>query len=416
MLPIRNAHPVLRGGIMSIDSTNLSTVLYQLAERPALQPAASSDRPQQDSADSELPSLNKQSAVGSGLRLSLSLSSGQEIDLEVRINQAGGLSDMSLITDSPLSEADEDKLQQFLSELGKSVDQLFRSDEKIAGQSGLFDFSNLDGVGDIDLDLYQDDGRQKQILEFDKIGDDADKRIEAELYRYDRNKGTEDQHNFKLSKQARDDVRSYGSLSYGWLFDQVDQALSVIADQREQKLAGSFFKSGLRALFETANQGHQLLQDLGASARDSRDFLGKAIRANVSEKAINGLPDFNGEFSSQRHIRGQASSDENYELAMQIRQISHSAYDEESESNLSSQNRSLKMQYESAQRQAVYNYLWTRDESVREVHQKGQLQSSHYRLDEVISAQLTPTVANGTAQSTEQSEHNQLRQDQNFKP
>lgn len=405
---------------MSIESTNLSTVLYQLAERRVLQPAALSDRVQQDNADAELPSQNKQSAVGSGLRLKLSLSSGQDIDLQVRINQAGGLSDMSLVTDSPLSEADEDTLQQFLSELGQSVDLLFRSEDKVAGQNDLLDFSNLDGIGEIDLDLYQDDGRQKKILAFDKIGDDANKRIEAELYRYDRNTGHENQHNVTLSKQARDGSASYGagygSLSYGWLFEQLDQALSVIADQREQQLVGSFFKSGLRALFETASQGHQLLQDLGASARDSRNFLGKAIRANVSEKAMNGLPDFNGEFSSQRHIRGQASSDENYELAMQIRQVSHSAYDDESESHLSSQNRSLKMQYESARRQAVFNYLWVRNESIRDVHQKGQLQSSHYRLDEVIRAQLTQTVVDGTAPGVEQSKHNQLHQDQNFKP
>lgn len=290
----------------------------------------------------------------------------------------------------------------------------------------MFDFANMEGINDIDLDLYQDDGHKKQILEFDKEGSGSDKKIEAELYRYNRSTGVEDQHNLKLSKQNRDDKNGYGGLNYQWLFQQVDQALIVLGDkeggdQNSQSVA-SFFKSGIRALFETASSGHELLQQLGASAQQSKQFIGRSISVLAAENQSNSLPDFKADFSSQRHIKGQGEANGNYELALQISQLTHSNYDQGSDSTLSSQNRRLRLEYESAERQAVVEYTWVRDESLREVSRQGQLQSSHYRLEELIQAQAraADNTAAGLAESPpggEQTVENSVREDRyNHKP
>jgi hypothetical protein len=46
------------------------------------------------------------------------------------------------------------------------------------------------------------------------------------------------------------------------------------------------------------------------------------------------------------------------------------------------------MDYQSARQQAVYEYTWTRDESLRNVFEEGSLTSSHYRIEERIQSQL----------------------------
>lgn len=409
---------------MAIPSTDLSAALSQLARRPSLtlpgtagaptasQPVSSSDAGQ-NTPEQALPA-HQQSNIGSGLKLSLTLHSGQDIDLSIRLNQTGGISQLQLNSDTPLSDDDQQKLQDFLAQLSDAVGQLFQTDQ--SSSNGLFDFANMDGIEDIDLDLYQDNGYKKQILEFDKEGSGSDKKVEAELYRYNRSTGAEDQHNLKLSKQSRNDNNAYGGMNYQWLFQQVDQALNVLGDsaggEQNRQSVAAFFKSGIRALFETANSGHELLQQLGASAEQSRQFIGRSINVLANEHKASNLADFKADFSSQRHIRGQGEANGNYELALQISQLSHSSYDQGSDSTLTSQNRRLRLEYESAERQAIFEYTWVRDESLREVKQQGQLQSSHYRLDELIQARTLDGSKNtGLHSSTEHAGENTLRQD-----
>lgn len=157
---------------------NISSLLGQLAKQthantvrqPALSPASS---PQESDADSARAKVSQKSFSGSELNLKLDLASGQEIELNIRINQAGGLSELALETRSQLSLGDEEKLNSFLQQLSQSVDALFNGR---AEGSNVFEFANLSGVEDIDLDIYQDNGNEKQILDFEnKVVEVAEK-------------------------------------------------------------------------------------------------------------------------------------------------------------------------------------------------------------------------------------------------
>jgi len=349
--------------------------------------------------------VSQNSFSGSGLNLELTLASGQEIELDIRINQAGGLSQLELVSDTELSIEDQDKLSSFLKQLSGAVSDLFKG----KGGADTFNFANQNGIEDIELNVYQDDGNNKQTLNFDKEGRGSGRKVEASWREYDRAKGIEEYHDFSLTKQAKRDDQTaiYGATSYQWLLDQVDTAMSSLDDKSQGKVLANFFNSGIRALFSTVSSGNALLQNLGASGRQAKEFIGRSIQVLASDhsinnqaqksnqqKQMNALPDFNMTFSSERQTSNTANND--YQLNMSISQNSDQAIGEDDKS-YQSQNRRLRMDYQSARQQAVYEYTWTRDESLRNVFEKGGLASTHYRIEERIQSQLLGDSSSGEA-------------------
>ncbi len=398
--------------------SRVSSLLTKLAQQPMTDTVRQPSLVPDGSDESVRAPVSQKSFSGSGLSLALSLASGQEVELNIRINQAGGLSQLELESDSELSSGDQEKLSEFLKQLSSAVADLFNG--KASG-SDSFKFANLKAIEDIELDVYQDDGNKKQILSFDKEGRGSGRKIEAQWTEYDRANGVEENHDFTLTKQAKRDDQTaiYGQMNYQWLLDQVDTAMSVMDDKQQGKELAGFFKSGIQALFSTASSGSQLLQELGASAQQAKEVIGRSIQVLASEhkqnqspginqqKQMNGLPDFNMSFSSQRQTQGSNSNE--YQLGMTISQNSDQAKNEETNESYQTQNRRLKMDYQSARQQAIYEYTWTRDESIRNVFENGSLAASHYRIEERIESQLL-----GDPDSTKQLEYKD-RDDQYFK-
>lgn len=381
---------------MELRPTAIAQALDQLASRqggPLAERAPANPVPAKTDENTERPALRRSSFSGSGLDLELTLKSGQRINLDIRVNQTGGLSELSLSSGSELTDADEARLQNFLSELSHSVNQLFRGD---ASGADVFDFSNQAGISDIEFHLFQDDGNKKQILQFDKDGSGLNKKIDAQLYVYDRIADIEDEHSMVLSSEQNDEHRFPGALNYQWLSDQIRQATSVVEDKETGNLMAGFFQSGLRALFETSHAGSALLQELGATASEARRVIASGIKTLVAENTgnpdaagneqqLNGLPGFSAKFSSQRVGKGEEGS--HFQFNMTLSQSNFAALDAGSETFQEVQNRRLRAEYESARKHAVMEYLWVRDESVRTVFKDNALSSTHYRISE--SHQLT---------------------------
>ena len=376
---------------------NVTSLLSQLAKQPMTDTARQPSLSQVSDDESVRSTVSQKSFSGSGLDLELTLASGQEIKLSIRINQAGGLSQLELASDSELSIADQEKLSEFLKQLSSSVADLFKGK---SNGSDTFKFANLKGIEDIELNVYQDNGNEKQSLAFDKEGRGSGRKIEALWTEYDRANGVEENHDFSLTKQAKRDDQTaiYGQMNYQWLLDQVDSAMGVMDDKQQGKQLAEFFKSGIQALFSTANSGSQLLQQLGASAQQAKDVIGRSIQVLASEhkqnqsaginqqKQMNGLPDFNMSFSSQRKTQGSSLNE--YQLGMTISQNSDQGKNDQTDESYQTQNRRLRMDYQSARQQAIYEYTWTRDESIRNVFENGSLASSHYKIEERIQSQL----------------------------
>ena len=376
---------------------NVTSLLSQLATQPMTDTARQPSLSQASDDEPVRASVSQKSFSGSGLDLELTLASGQEIELSIRINQAGGLSQLELASDSELSIADQEKLSEFLKQLSSSVADLFKGK---SNGSDTFKFANLKGIEDIELNVYQDNGNEKQSLAFDKEGRGSGRKIEALWTEYDRANGVEETHDFSLTKQAKRDDQTaiYGQMNYQWLLDQVDSAMGVMDDKQQGKELAGFFKSGIQALFSTASSGSQLLQQLGASAQQAKDVIGRSIQVLASEhkqnqsaeinqqKQMNALPDFNMSFSSQRKTQGSSLNE--YQLGMTISQNSDQAKNDQTDESYQTQNRRLRMDYQSARQQAIYEYTWTRDESIRNVFESGSLASSHYKIEERIQSQL----------------------------
>lgn len=384
---------------------NVTSLLSKLAQQPMTETAR---RPSLSQASDDEPvrsGISQKSFSGSGLDLEITLASGQEIELSIRINQAGGLSKLELESDSELSIADQEKLSEFLKQLSSSVADLFKGH---SNGSNTFKFANLKGVEDIELNVYQDDGNEKQSLIFDKEGRGSGRKIEALWTEYDRTNNIEERHDFTLTKQAKRDDQTaiYGQMNYQWLLDQVDSAMAVIDDKPQGKELAGFFKSGIQALFSTASSGSRLLQELGASAQQVKDVIGRSIQVLASDykqgqspershqKQMNALPDFNMNFSSQRQTQG--SSINEYKLGMTISQNSDQAKNEQTDESYQTQNRCLQVDYQSARQHAIYEYTWTRDESIRNVFEGGNLAATHYRIEEKIHSQLLGDDDSGT--------------------
>lgn len=337
---------------------------------------------------------SRNSFSGSGLSLDLALSSGKEIDLEIRVNQAGGISQLELSSNDELSTSEQEKLRNFLVELSESVDSLFSGKST---NNNLFAFANKSGISDLEFNAYQDDGTRKKSLEFEKEGHGNQRKIEAQWFEYDRSQGIEEKHNLSVKKQVKREDQSsiYGQMNYQWLLDQVDTAMSVMDDKTQGRKVSAFFNSGIKALFSTAQAGSSLLQDLGASAQQAKDVIGRSIRVLASEfeshnssaslnsqEKMNGLPDFTMAFSSQR--KSVASIGSAYQLNMNVSQISHQLSSPERDESYQTQNRRLKMDYQTLNQKAIYEYTWMRDESLRNIFDGGKLSSSHYRIDEKV--------------------------------
>lgn len=372
----------------------VSSLLSQLAKQPMTDTARKPIIAPIKSDEPVRAAVSQNSFSGSGLNLELSLSSGQEVELNIRINQAGGLSQLELVSDTELSITDQNKLSKFLKQLSSSVTDLFNG----KGGADTFSFANQNGIEDIELNVYQDNGNEKQTLSFDKEGRGSGRKVEASWREYDRANGVEEHHDFSLTKQAKRDDQTaiYGATSYQWLLDQVDTAMSALDDKSQGEVLANFFNSGIRALFSTVNSGSALLQELGASGQQAKEFIGRSIQVLASDhlakkttseqKQMNALPDFNMSFSSQRQTLGSTQNE--YQLDMSISQNSDQALSEDKDKSYQSQNRRLRMDYQSARQQAVYEYTWTRDESLRNVFEKGGLASTHYRIEERIQSQL----------------------------
>jgi len=372
----------------------VSSLLSQLAKQPMTDTARKPIIAPINSDEPVRAAVSQNSFSGSGLNLELSLSSGQEVELSIQINQAGGLSQLELVSDSELSITDQKKLSEFLKQLSSAVTDLFKGE----GGADTFSFANQNGIEDIELNVYQDNGNEKQTLTFDKEGRGSGRKVEASWREYDRANGVEEHHDFSLTKQAKRDDQTaiYGATSYQWLLDQVDTAMSALDDKSQGEVLTNFFNSGIRALFSTVNSGSTLLQELGASGQQAKEFIGRSIQVLASEhlakkttneqKQMNALPDFNMSFSSQRQTLGSTQNE--YQLDMSISQNSDQALSEDKDKSYQSQNRRLRMDYQSARQQAVYEYTWTRDESLRNVFEKGGLASTHYRIEERIQSQL----------------------------
>lgn len=372
-------------------SHNVSSLLGQLAQQPLSNTyhnnkALPSASPQTDEELARRASISQKSFSGSGLSFELSLASGKDVEVDIRINQAGGISQLELTSNAELNFDEQKKLQNFLTQLSESVDALFRGE---ASGHDVFQFANEQGVGDLELEVYQDDGDNKQGLLFEKEGRGSGRKIEAQWYEYDRINDVEENHDLSLRKQEKRDDQTaiYGQMNYQWLFDQINTATSVMDDKTQGKKLAAFFNSGIQALFSNANSGNLLLQELGASAQQAKDVIGRSIKVLASEqRQMNGLPDFTMNFSSQRTALG--TSDSEYQLDMDISQVSDQASSADKSETYQTQNRHLMMNYQSARQKAVYEYTWTRDESLRNVFEGGNLASSHYRVEEQVQAKI----------------------------
>lgn len=392
---------------------NIASLLGRLAQQPMTDTAKKPSLPALNSEGSNRLPVGKNSFSGSGLSLELSLSSGQEVEVSIRINQAGGLSELSLVSDSKLTVLEQEKLASFLEQLSYSVADLFKGE----GGSDSFSFANQKGIEDIELNAYQDNSSEKQTLFFDKEGRGSGRKIEAAWSEYDRANGIEENHDFTLTKQAKkgDQSAVYGSVNFQWLLDQVDSAMSGIDDKHQAKKLANFFNSGIRALFSNASSGSALLQQLGASSEEAKTFIGRSIKVLASDyvgqsaggnitgsqatnqqRQMNGLPDFNMLFSSERKVLGVGEA---YQFDMKISQNTDQAISHEDDKSYQTQNRRLQMGYQSARQQAIYEYTWTRDESLRNVFESGSLAATHYRLNERIQSREFGDV--GSAKATE---------------
>jgi|GEM_PF-2297792 len=365
--------------------------------------------------------------VGSGLNLKLELSSGQSIELDIQQTLGGGIRnvDLNVKGDGELSQGDQEKLKQFLNKLGDAVDGLFSGNG--AGQ-GIFDFANMSGIKDVELSVQQDVGNTKQRLEFEKSNNALGrKEVEAEWSRYDHATGMKEQHNLALSKQAREVSSAYGQMDYQWVVDQVIAGMGILGNAHTgessiQSRVTDFFVSSVQALFQETQKGHDVLQGLGASAQDSKQFIGRTINALASQSAashqdknadpnnmpgkavetgtqageanagqgsVNALPDFTAHFASKREGSGNAHASGSYNLSMEVSQQTHSMHGLTKDDSTQAQFRRLLLEYESQGNKQQYEYNWKHDEAVVDRYKNGSLEHGYFKVSDLQQGILT---------------------------
>lgn len=427
---------------MITGSTSLSALIRQVAAslramQEAVVPAQSFSNSHYSAVSSASP-LSQQSGfagvqrkveddgyVGSGLQLSLTLSSGRDIDLSIEKGVTGQVKHIQLDTGGELSSDDEAKLKTFLMSLSDSIDAIFSG----SANSNLFDFTNQSGISDVEIHAQQDQGNQKQKLSFESsVNRYGRKDVSGEWLKYDRLTGENEQHHFALSKQPRDVMMSYGQMDYQWVVDQVAAGMGILGnaytgDQSLQSNVTDVFVSAVHALFNETKRGHALLQSLGASAHDAKAFLGRTIRAfsndNSKENAIaaqninrnkaanmNGLADFKADFSSKREGTFGVNNSGDYNLAMSVSQISHGVPGQSEDDASQIQTRRLILDFESQGRKHSFDYQWRHDEMLIHNYNQGQLEKTYFKL---MDAKLS-TLTQGNQQRQESHEYMQRQE------
>lgn len=389
-------------------STNLSSLLRQAIKDP--------DAHQPKPFSAEGPELRSQSGfagvrrevdddrfTGSGLNLKLELSSGQSIRLDIQKSISGRVKHIELSTQGELSKDDQQRLEQFVKKLSSSMDDLFSGNNQ---SKGLFDFAKVSGVKDIDLTIQQDNGTNKQRLEFEKQAQaNGRNELDAQWVRQNKTTGEKEHHSLALSHQARDLIGFYGQIDPGWIMQQVEAGMGILGNDHtgdnplKQSVTG-FFVSGVQALFNQANDGYQMLQDLGANARDAKNFIGKSIQAITpsnekpvdgslgseldKNQAMNGMPDLQAHFASERE-GGHGGS---YKLTMELSQMSHFSADINEDIQSQDQIRRLLLNYESETDKKQYEYQWRRDEQYRQGSNPESGTTSYYKLTDEYQSVL----------------------------
>jgi len=422
---------------MQLPNNSLSGLLAQVAKNPnqAIK-SASTSAPALDESNplylfSGFAGVRKQVAddnyVGSGLNLKLELSSGQSIELDIQNTLGGGIRnvDLNIKGDGELSQQDQDKLKQFLGKLGDAVDKLFSGN---GAGDGIFDFANMSGIKDVELTVQQDKGNTKQRLEFEKSNNPLGrKEVEAQWSRYDHLTGMQEQHNFALSKQAREVSSAYGQMDYQWVIDQVTAGMAILGNGHTgesaiQSRVTDFFASSVQALFQETQKAHDLLQGLGASAQNSKQFIGQTINALASQSSsnlhdssaaqnsmpgkavesgtqassqltekgnVNALPDFKADFASKREAGGNARAGGSYNLAMEISQQTHDIQGATEGDTNQAQFRRLLLEYESQGNKQKYEYNWMHDEAVIDRYKNGALENGYSKVSDYQQGILT---------------------------
>lgn len=343
--------------------------------------------------------------VGSGLHLELELSSGQSITLSIEKSLGGTTHEVRLDTGGVLNPDDVQKLKQFLTGLSESVASLFSAEST---RDGLFDFTNMQGVKDVELSVQQDKGNLRQRLEFEKqITQYGRKEVAGEWSRYNRLNGEQALHNFALSKQPKDVAAVYGQMDYQWVIDQVTAGMGVLGnaytgDHSTQSQVTDFFVSAIYTLFNDSRKGDELLQNMGASAQGSKTLVGQTIRAfshqasssqNMPGVAVqegdkrastmNGLSDFKADFSSKRDVSGSVNARGEYKLAMAISQISRTFQGANDDVTNQTQFRRLLLEYESQGEKQSYEYNWKHDETVMNRLVNGVLEQTYFKVSDL---------------------------------
>ena len=422
---------------LSIANNNLAGVLRQLSHTSgksivdANKPLPSTAEHSSDAKPRSQAEVGSERFVGTGLKLELDLASGQTVKLDIRQSQSGSLRHFSLNSDHPLSADDEALLNDLLLDLSKTVDAMFNGGMT---DGDMFDFANHRSIKAIDLDIQTDSGSRVSNLEFNTRNHEyGRKEVDAEWQSYNRESGKKAQHNLALSRETQDADSSYGAMDYQWLIEQIEMGVGTLnhsagditsVDSEKQKKISDFFVSGVQALFGVVKKGQSTLSKLGVDPEQSKRFLGQTIKALSNDSAqknpahtsesLNSLPDFKAHFYSKSENVGGADSQDEYKLAMEMSQMSHLAYDEDSERTSHTQTRRLLVELERHGETTTYEYKWKRDERIDRVYQNGSLDKGYYWLLDETIAQTTDGsgVATKGTQYSERSRYSSNQNDQ----
>ncbi|MFY0641875.1 MAG: hypothetical protein JXR16_12565 [Bermanella sp.] len=219
-------------------------------------------------------------------------------------------------------------------------------------------------------------------------------------------------------------------MDYQWVVDQVTAGMGVLGnahtgDHSTQSQVTDFFVSAIHSLFNESRKGHELLQNLGASAQTSKNLVGQTIRAlshqassvqnmpgvavqkgDHSASKMNGLSDFKADFASKRDVKGSENAQGEYNLTMAISQISRSFQGANDDTTNQTQFRRLLLEYESQGEKQSYEYNWKHDEAVINRLVNGKLEKAYFKVSDLQQGILN--TLNG--QRNETSEYMQRKE------
>jgi len=414
----------------------LASALNQVSLKPGQHnpPAASP-------VDADAPvTSSKDNFVGSGLNLELTLKSGAQIKVALRQDGSGQIRDLQIKSDAPLSDAQLSRFKTFMTDLGKAVDSLFTKDQSA---TDVFAFASGAGIGDVELEIQQDNGQRKQRMEFEKLQSPSGRfEVNAEWAIFDRDSGLQSKHNLALNRQDSQ-TKSGGGTEYQWLLEQIKAGIDVMAlpsestgalNTQERESLFQFFSAGIHVLFEQTQKGMQTLQAMGASKTESQQFIDGSVSAMTgvaSQKQTGGdastsngasgfknLPDFQAHFSSQRNAKKSQDQQDEYQFAMEISQSSRWLHQRDSatatDKNSLVQNRRLLVQYEHVGNLQQFEFNWRHDEYYAADYINQVLQQTRTRTQDEINSQLiTPNPGNQGGYNIENSHSSQTQRERN---